>query len=75
MSRLRARDAGLAESELIITRAELESLRDKLYVLECAVADAQRDLEAGDDGGAVLRWVLEAADPLFDTRLGESLPT
>jgi hypothetical protein len=72
MSRLRARDAGLAESELIITRHELDSLRDKVYVLECAVDDAQRDLEAGDDARAILRWVVEAAEPLFATPLGET---
>jgi hypothetical protein len=65
VSRLRTADAGLAESDLIITRDELDGLRDKLYVLECAVEDARRDLAAGDDPEEALRWILDAAEPLF----------
>lgn len=72
ISRLRARDAGLAETELVITRAELDELRDKLYVLECAVEDARRDLAAGGDPTEALDWVIESAVPLFATPLGET---
>jgi len=74
ISRLRARDAGLAESELIVTRTELEELRDKLYVLECALDDARRDLAEGDDPAQALRWVIESAEPLLGTTLGEARP-
>jgi len=72
ISRSRASEAGLAESELVITRRELEELRDKLFVLECAIGDARRDLAEGDDALAALEWVIEAAEPLLGAVLGES---
>jgi hypothetical protein len=72
VSRLRARDAGLSESELIITRGELDDLRDKLYVLECAVADVRRDLAEDGDPLEALQWVIESAEPLFTSPLGEA---
>ena len=54
-----------------MTRHALDDLRDRLYVLEAAVEDVERDL-AEADGEAELRqalqWLLEAARPL----LGES---
>jgi hypothetical protein len=71
ISRLRARDAGLAETELVITRAELDELRDKLYVLECAIDDVRRDVADGDDPQAALAWILQAAEPLLGASLGE----
>jgi len=72
LSRLRAQDAGLAEDQLIVARTELEELRDKLYVLECAIADARRDLAEGDDPGPILEDVIAAATPLFGSPLGEA---
>lgn len=72
VSRLRAQDAGLAESELVVTRTELDDLRDRLFVLECAVADARRDLADGDDPAEVLEGVMAAAEPLFGTPLGDA---
>ncbi|HEX4868733.1 MAG TPA: hypothetical protein VFV32_14075 [Acidimicrobiales bacterium] len=75
MSRLRAEDAGLAESDLVVARAELDELRDRLFVLECAVTDARRDLAEGDDPARVLEAVMDAAQPLFGTPLGEAPPT
>jgi hypothetical protein len=71
IGRLRARDAGLAESELIVTRSELEALRDKLFVLECAIDDVRRDVADGDDPAIALQWVIQAAEPLLGTTLGE----
>lgn len=71
ISRLRAQDAGLAETELVITRTELEDLRDRLYVLECTIGDVRRDLAEGDDPRIALDAVIEAAEPLFGTPLGE----
>lgn len=75
ISRLRARDAGLAETELVITRGELDELRDKLYVLECAIDDVRRDVGDGDDPRDALDWVLQAAEPLLGSTLGESAST
>jgi hypothetical protein len=60
----------LSEGELVMTRAELDGLRDQLYVLESAVEDVERDLAASptkrDLLDAVL-WIIDAARPLFRT--------
>lgn len=71
ISRLRAAEAGLSEQELVVARAELDDLRDRLYVLECAVDDARRDLSEGDAAERVLGEVLAAAEPLFGIPLGD----
>lgn len=66
-SRRRAAEHGLDESELIVARTSLESLRDRLYVLEAAVEDVERDLttaEGPDDVRRALDWLLDAARPL-----------
>lgn len=72
MSRLRARDAGLAESELVLTRDELEALRDKLYVLECAIEDVRRDLLDDGDPAEALDWVIRSAEPLLTSPLPDA---
>lgn len=43
-ARRRAEEVGLGEHELVITREELESVRDRLFVLACVVEDVERDL-------------------------------
>lgn len=58
---------GIGEAELIITRQALDDLRDKLYVLEAAVEDVDRDLQSTEteqDLRDALEWLLEAARPL-----------
>lgn len=48
-------------------RAELDTLHDKLYVLECAVEDVERDLTVSSEPHELreaLDWLLEAARPL-----------
>ena len=71
-ARQRADEAGLSESELIVTKAELDELRDALYVLEAAVEDVDRDVGSGDDDPAevkrALDWLLAAARPLLALR-------
>ncbi len=70
VSRQRAAELELSEGELVVTKASLDDLHDELYVLACAVDDAQRDLEAaGSKPSAaelrrILDWLLEAARPL-----------
>jgi hypothetical protein len=67
IARQRSAEAGLSETELIITRTALDELRDKLYVLEAAVEDVERDLADGDGEQVVrdsLQWLLAAARPL-----------
>jgi len=66
-ARRRAAELGLGESELVLTRARLEELRDALFVLEAAVQDVDRDLataEHPDEVRAALDWLLSAARPL-----------
>lgn len=64
-ARRRAAELGLAETDLVMTRTELDRLRDDLYVLEAAVEDVERDLAEGDtDVRAALAWLLAAARPL-----------
>ncbi len=68
-ARQRAAEVGLSEDELVLTRRAMDDLRDKLYVLACAVEDVERDLAGaptkGDYADAV-RWLLDAARPLLD---------
>lgn len=74
----RARELKLSDDELIVATAELDALHDQLYVLACAVDDAERDLAGlgGSPSAAELRetldWLLEAARPLRDRELGRS---
>lgn len=75
VARQRAGELQLSEGELVIARAELDALHDELYVLACAVEDADRDLSAANSKMTakelreVLDWVLEAARPLRDREI------
>ena len=58
-----------------MARGELDALYDDLYVLQCAVADTQRDLEhsmTATEAHDALVWLLEAAQPLAGRRLAAS---
>ena len=80
VARQRASELQLSEGELVIARAELDALHDDLYVLACAVDDADRDLAAAGTKPSVrelteiLRWILDAARPLRDRELAASPP-
>lgn len=75
MSRQRARELQLSDDELVVVKAELEGLRDDLYVLACAIQDTDRDLESlRDEPEArevreILDWLLDAARPLGERQL------
>ena len=66
----RSAEIGLGEAELVIARAELDALNDRLYELEAAVEDVDRDLAAAGprpDARTLrdaLDWLLTAARPL-----------
>ena len=67
-SRRRAAAQGLDESEIIVARAELDTLRDQLFVLRCAADDVRRDLAespTGQDYADAVAWLLEACAPLI----------
>lgn len=73
-ARRRAGELGLTENELVMTRLELEQLRDALYVLEAAVEDVERDLAAAEDDDAgelrhAVDWLLQAVRPLIALRV------
>lgn len=69
-SRQRASELGLSEHELVLTRQAMDELRDRLYVLECAVEDVERDL-GGSPTRAEYReavdWLLDAAHPVIES--------
>ena len=75
MGKQRAAELQLNESELIVAKDEIDRLHDELYVLACAVNDADRDLaEAGAKPSVrelheIVTWLLEAARPLRDREL------
>jgi hypothetical protein len=75
VARQRARELELDEGELVVAKASLDELHDELYVLACAVDDAERDLAAaGPKSPAgelrdILDWLLQAARPLRDREL------
>jgi hypothetical protein len=65
-ARRRAAELGLGEHELVITRAELETIRDRLFVLERTVEDAEVDLRQPEARRAaelrrIMEYVLESA--------------
>lgn len=65
----------------MIARDELDALHDDLYVLACAVGDAERDLAALGSRPSVrelneiVTWLLDAAKPLRDRELSAPDPT
>jgi hypothetical protein len=79
-ARQRAAEVGLTETELVMTRQELDALHDQLYVLEAAVEDVERDLAGTptkQDYADAVSWLLQAAKPLaaFSSRTPGGLPT
>jgi hypothetical protein len=51
----------------VVTRADLDALRDQVFVLRRAIDDAQRALTRGADAREareLLGWIVEAAQPL-----------
>lgn len=75
VSRQRAAELELSENELVIARDELDALHDELYVLACAVGDAEADLDAAGPRPSVrelqliIRSLLDAAEPLRDREI------
>ncbi len=64
---------GRSDADLLAARGQLDAVLDQVYLLECAIADVERDL--ADDGSPdsvrrALAAVLDAARPLAAARLG-----
>lgn len=69
VTRQRSAELRLSEEELVVTRAALDDLKDRIYVLSCAVEDVEDDLRPDVDPTMrdfrkALEWLLEAARPL-----------
>jgi hypothetical protein len=76
-ARRQSADLGLGDMQLVVARADLDALHDRLYALEAAIEDADRDLAGADhptadDYREALDWVLAAARPLTALRFGET---
>ena len=72
-ARQRAVEVGLSEDELVMTRRAMDELRDRLYVLEAAIDDVERDLAGSptkSDYQDAVEWLLDAARPLRGTWTG-----
>lgn len=75
-ARRRSAELGLGDAELVVARTELDALHDRLYELEAAIEDVDRDLAASDrprekELREALDWLLAAARPLVALRLGQ----
>lgn len=69
-ARQRSREVGLSEHELVLTRQAMDELRDRLYVLECAVEDVERDLTGSPTRSEyrdAVDWLLGAARPVIES--------
>ncbi len=74
MARQRASELQLSENELVIARNELDLIRDQVFVLKCAIADVEADLDptvdpTTRDFKAALNWLLKAAKPLVEGQI------
>jgi hypothetical protein len=69
-ARERSKAHGLDEADLIVTREALETLRDQVFVVQCAVEDVRRDLAAVAKPGVAeyqeaVAWLLGSLEPLL----------
>lgn len=69
LARKLAATHGLGDDDLIVSRAQLEDLQSRLYCLQAALEDVDRDLERSsepDDVAEALAWLLENARPVAE---------
>ena len=69
MARKLAGRHGLGDDELIVSRTQLEELQSRLYVLQAALQDVERDLavsDGPDDVREALAWLRENAQPVAE---------
>ena len=69
MARKLADAHGLGDDDLIVSRTQLEELQSRLYCLQAALEDVDRDLDASnepDDVREAFTWLRENARPVAD---------
>ena len=67
MARKLAARHGLGDDELIVSRDDLEELQSRLYCLQAALEDVDRDLAVSDEPDDVREafgWLVENARPV-----------
>jgi hypothetical protein len=67
MARKLAEAHGLGDDDVIVSRERLEDLQGRLYALQAALEDVDRDLAGSPDPADVaeaLAWLRENAEPL-----------
>jgi hypothetical protein len=60
---------GLGDDDVIVSREKLEELQSRLYVLQAALEDVDRDLARSSEPGDVaeaLVWLIENARPVAE---------
>jgi hypothetical protein len=75
-ARRRSSELGIGDAHLVVARAELDDLHDRLYELQAAIEDVDRDLAAADPPGErdyreALAWLLSVSRPLAERRFGD----
>jgi hypothetical protein len=66
MARKLADSHGLGDDDLIVSRTALDELQSRLYCLQAAIEDVDRDLAVASEPADVaegLAWLLENARP------------
>ena len=69
MARKLAATHGLGDDDLIMSRPAIEELQSRLYCLQAAIEDVERDLahaDGPDDVAEAFAWLLENARPVAD---------
>jgi hypothetical protein len=69
MARKLAAAHGLGDDDLVISRTALDELQSRLYCLQAAIEDVDRDLSQSaeaDDVDEAFRWLLENARPVAE---------
>jgi hypothetical protein len=69
MARKLASSHGLGDDDLVISRTALDELQSRLYCLQAALEDVDRDLEdagTASDVEEALAWLLENARPVAE---------
>lgn len=66
MARKLAASHGLGDDDLIVSRSVLDELQSRLYCLQAAIEDVDRDLAVAaepDDVAEAFAWLIENARP------------
>ncbi len=69
MARRLAATHGLGDDDLVISRIALDELQSRLYCLQAAIEDVDRDLDQAtgpQDVAEALAWLLDNARPVAE---------